>query len=71
MSESRQVGILRINTPVFGILVLAAVFATGLFLVAFDQGHLLGLVYGEQAFDERLFHEFSHDLRHAAGFPCH
>ena len=27
--------------------------------------------YGEQAFDNMFIHELSHDLRHAAGFPCH
>jgi cobalt transporter subunit CbtB len=26
---------------------------------------------GEQAFDEMFIHELTHDMRHAAGFPCH
>ena len=52
-------------------MVLAIVFATGLFLVGFDQGHIFSLVYGEQAFEDLYIHELTHDMRHAAGFPCH
>jgi len=51
--------------------VLALVFVFGLFAVGFDQGHIFSLVMGEQAFDEMFIHELTHDMRHAAGFPCH
>ena len=40
-------------------------------MVGFDQGHIFSIVMGETAFDEMLIHELTHDLRHAAGFPCH
>ena len=54
------------------LVVLAAVFvAPGLFVVGFDQGHLFSLVQGEVAFDQLFLHELTHDIRHAAGFPCH
>lgn len=53
------------------LLVLAAIFVAGLFAVGFDQGHLFSLVQGEAAFDELFLHELTHDVRHAAGFPCH
>ncbi len=53
------------------IAVLAIVFGFGLFVVGFDQGHIFSLVMGEQAFDEMFIHELTHDMRHAAGFPCH
>ena len=53
------------------ITVLALVFVFGLFVVGFDQGHIFSFVMGEQAFDEMLIHELTHDMRHAAGFPCH
>ena len=43
----------------------------GLFVVGFDQGHIFSLVYGEQAFEDLYIHELTHDMRHAAGFPCH
>lgn len=53
------------------LMVLAAIFVAGLFVVGFDQGHLFSLVQGEVAFDELFLHELTHDVRHAAGFPCH
>ena len=53
------------------IAVLAVVFGFGLFIVGFDQGHIFSLVYGEQAFIDLTIHELTHDMRHAAGFPCH
>ena len=53
------------------LVVLASVFSIGLFIVGFDQGHTLSLVYGESAFVNQFLHELTHDMRHAAGFPCH
>jgi len=50
---------------------LSSVFGIGLFTVGFDQGHILSLVYGESAFINQFLHELTHDMRHAAGFPCH
>ena len=32
------------------IVALAVIFAAGLFVVGFDQGHIFSIVYGEQAF---------------------
>ncbi len=57
--------------PVLAIALLAVVFAFGLFVVGFDQGHLFSIVQGAEAFDELYLHELTHDMRHAAGFPCH
>jgi len=65
-TEIKQIGI-----PKLGIAVLAVIFGVGLFVVGFDQGHIFSIVMGETAFDEMLIHELTHDLRHAAGFPCH
>jgi Probable cobalt transporter subunit (CbtB) len=42
-----------------------------LYLVGLDQGFLLSLVEGSVAFDQNFIHEFVHDARHAAAFPCH
>lgn len=53
------------------LIVLAAIFIAGLFVVGYDQGHIFSLVQGSVAFDEMFLHEFTHDMRHAAGFPCH
>ena len=57
--------------PMLAIALLAAVFAFGLFLVGYDQGHLFSIVQGAEAYEELYIHEMTHDMRHAAGFPCH
>ena len=59
------------KVPVAAIVVLGLVFAVGLFIVGFDQGHIFSIVFGEQAFEDMYLHELTHDMRHAAGFPCH
>ena len=59
------------KVPVVAIVVLGLVFAVGLFVVGFDQGHIFSMAFGEQAFEDMYIHELTHDLRHAAGFPCH
>jgi cobalt transporter subunit CbtB len=51
--------------------VLIVTFSIGLFIVGFDQGHIFSLIYGESAFIDQFLHELTHDMRHAAGFPCH
>jgi len=70
MNQS-QTTITTSNVSKVAIAVLALVFGFGLFVVGFDQGHIFSIVMGEQAFDEMLIHELTHDMRHAAGFPCH
>lgn len=45
--------------------------ALGLYVLALDQGFVLSLFQGDIAFDMNLLHEFVHDARHTAGFPCH
>ncbi len=57
--------------PKIVIAVLLVIFSFGLFIVGFDQGHLFSIVIGEEAFDALYLHELYHDMRHAAGFPCH
>ena len=71
MSETRQINVSKSGISKLAILALAIIFVTGLFVIAFDQGHLFSLVYGEQAFADPYIHELAHDMRHAAGFPCH
>ena len=51
--------------------ILLIIFGLGLFVVGFDQGHLFSLVEGKDAFDDLYLHELFHDMRHAAGYPCH
>jgi hypothetical protein len=71
MSQSRQINVSKNGIPVTAIIALAIIFVAGLFVVGFDQGHIFSLVYGEEAFQDLYIHELTHDMRHAAGFPCH
>ncbi len=52
-----------------GILAVIAIFS--IYIVGYDQGQLFSMVQGNEAFDTMWIHEFTHDIRHAAGFPCH
>ena len=57
--------------PKVALVILASIFVIGLFIVGFDQGHVFSIIYGESSFTEQFLHELTHDMRHAAGFPCH
>lgn len=57
--------------PLRALAALAGVFVAGLFVVGFDQGHLFSVFQGAAAFDDLFLHELTHDMRHAAGMPCH
>jgi len=59
------------STPKLAAGILLVLFGLGLFVVGFDQGHLFSLVEGADAFDDLYLHELYHDMRHAAGYPCH
>ena len=57
--------------PKVALATLVTVFIIGLFVIGFDQGHIFSIFYGESAFVDQFLHELTHDMRHAAGFPCH
>jgi hypothetical protein len=71
MSISKQITkeISKVPKTAVGVLLVIMIF--GMFIVGYDQGHLFSLVQGDQAFDTMWMHEFYHDMRHSAGFPCH
>ena len=71
MLRQNQSTIVKSGVSKIAVIVLALVFTLGLFVVGFDQGHILSIVIGEEAFDNMFIHELTHDLRHTAGFPCH
>jgi hypothetical protein len=72
MQESPLVLTKQIDSiPKIGIGILVVILLFGMFVVGYDQGHLFSLVEGQKAFDVKRMHEFYHDMRHAAGFPCH
>ena len=59
------------SVPKLAAVILLALFGLGFFVVGFDQGHLFSFVEGSKAFDDLYLHELYHDMRHAAGYPCH
>ena len=59
------------RVPKLAVGVLLGVLAFGTFMVGFDQGQIFSVAQGEQAYQDLWMHEFYHDMRHAAGFPCH
>ncbi|KAG2480169.1 MAG: Cobalt transporter [Nitrosopumilales archaeon] len=71
MSCSKEVIVSKQRVPIFAVVILAVIFAFGLFFVGYDQGHLFSIIQGAEAFDDLFIHELTHDMRHAAGFPCH
>jgi hypothetical protein len=71
MSISKQITKEISKVPKIAVGVLLGVMIFGMFIVGYDQGHLFSLVQGDQAFDTMWMHEFYHDMRHSAGFPCH
>ena len=71
MSFSMQT-IKSINTvPRVALVILLPIFIVGFFVVGFDQGHIFSIIHGESSFIDQFLHELTHDMRHAAGFPCH
>ncbi len=69
--STRQITIENVRVPALAIGILLAILSFGMFIVGYDQGHLFSVVMGEQAFEDLYLHELYHDMRHAAGFPCH
>jgi hypothetical protein len=71
VSQSREITVSKYGVPIYAVAILAIIFAFGLFFVGYDQGHIFSIVLGEEAFEDLYIHELTHDMRHAAGFPCH
>lgn len=69
--STKEIIISKQSVPIFAVMILAVIFAFGLFFVGYDQGHLFSIIQGVEAFDDLYIHELTHDMRHAAGFPCH
>jgi len=71
MPIGKQITITSQKIPKIAAGLLFAIFAFGIFIVGFDQGHMFSIAIGEQAFEDLYLHELYHDMRHAAGYPCH
>ena len=59
------------KVPKLAIGILAVIAILSIYMVGYDQGQLFSMVQGKDAFDTMWLHEFTHDVRHASGFPCH
>ena len=71
MTNPSSLTITTQTIPKLAIVVLLVIFAFGLFIVGMDQGHFFSIVQGDSAWIDLYLHELTHDMRHAAGFPCH
>lgn len=76
MKHASQIIKSQSAVPVIATAVLFAIFGLGYFMVGFDQGQLFSIVEGQTAYTQMsgnvgYLHEMTHDMRHAAGFPCH
>jgi hypothetical protein len=71
MSTQKLITIVAQSTSRMAAVALIAIMLFTMFIIGYDQGHLFSVVQGQEAFDGLWIHEFSHDMRHAAGFPCH
>jgi hypothetical protein len=61
----------KMKTRLLIIIGVITTLAMTFFVVGFDQGHILSIIYGDQAFTDLYIHELTHDMRHAAGLDCH
>jgi hypothetical protein len=64
------------DVPKVAIGILVGIFVLSMFIVGYDQGQLIQALFALMGVHLNhdqlmLIHEFNHDLRHAAGFPCH
>jgi len=61
----------KMSIPLFAAAILIVIAGVGIFAIGFDQGQMFSVVFGQESFDAIYLHELTHDMRHAAGFPCH
>ena len=63
------------KVPKVAVGILLGIMLFGIFMVGFDQGEVLGASVPPDGSGgdpgTNWAHEFYHDMRHAAGFPCH
>jgi hypothetical protein len=71
MSFTDQIVKAAQGVPKIAVGILLGVMALGIFVMGFDQGQIFSVAQGEEAYGELWMHEFTHDMRHAAGFACH
>jgi Probable cobalt transporter subunit (CbtB) len=73
---NKQIAIENNNVPKVAVGALLGILIFGMFVVGYDQGQIAEALLGSVGIHPThtqlmLLHEFNHDLRHSAGFPCH
>lgn len=73
---SKQISIEVSEVPKIAVGILLGILVFGMFAVGYDQGQLAEAFLGSIGVHPSqtqliMLHEFNHDLRHSAGFPCH
>jgi hypothetical protein len=73
---SRQIITEKGTVPKIAVGILVGILVLGIFVVGYDQGQMVQALLAPFGIHPNhgqlmLLHEFNHDLRHAAGFPCH
>jgi len=73
---TKQITTEIVTSPKIALGILAAIMLLGMFVVGYDQGQMAQALLAPFGIHPNhgqlmLLHEFNHDLRHAAGFPCH
>jgi hypothetical protein len=73
---NKQIAIESSNVPKVAVGALLGILIFGMFVVGYDQGQLAEAFLGSMGIHPThtqlmFLHEFNHDLRHGAGFPCH
>jgi len=75
MSFSKFIAKAVAEVPKPAVGILLGVLAFGVFMVGFDQGEVFGFTVPTDGSGSpsgtNWAHEFYHDMRHAAGIPCH
>ena len=73
--DNRQAAKESTGLPKAAVGILVAVLVFGIFAVGFDQGEVFGFTVPADGRGghpgTNWAHEFYHDMRHAAGMPCH
>ena len=64
------------SVPKLAIGILAVIAIFSIYIVGYDQGQMAQALFAPLGIHLNhnqlmIIHEFNHDLRHAAGFPCH
>lgn len=74
-STSKQISREAIGLPKIAVVILLGIAVFAFYMIGFDQGDAFGMQVPPDGSGDNpgtnWMHEFYHDMRHGAGFPCH